>query len=378
MANAGHDDAAGLIEIGKRFAARSRESAGKLKRGGQSVESREIVRRAIEFEHPPRLPFFLGAAWSSKLREVTKDFPNDVCDTWEMDRQEAGWFFDNANAMDDWGCQWARTDKAVNMGQVVHGALEDGWGLLDSFRPPDPRNPFYFARIEDGIKDAGDRYVVITSHFNLFERFHMLRGFNNSLVDFYTERENTHRLLDMILEYKIAHLDEAARRFGDRVNGVFLTDDWGTQNSTFISPDLFRELFLGRYGRLYDAVHSHGWHVIQHSCGRINDFVPFFIEAGVDVMNMLQPRAYGIEALGDRFAGKVCFLTTVDIQATLPGENPGEVVQEARDLVKHWSRPSGGLIVFNYGDAEAIGTSDDISEIMFTEFYNLRHYWRDG
>ena len=42
--------------------------------------SREIVRRAIEFDTPPRLPF-----WQ---REV--DFaPDDVWDIWEMDRAEA-------------------------------------------------------------------------------------------------------------------------------------------------------------------------------------------------------------------------------------------------------------------------------------------------
>ena len=342
----------------------------------ESMESKEIVRRAIEFDTPPRLPFFLGGAWGAKLSEVIKDFPNDVLDCWEMDRQENGWFFDNANALDDWGCQWAKTEEAKNMGQVVHGALEDGWEKLDSYRPPDPRNPFYFKKIEDGIRDAGDKYVVLTSHFNLFERLHMLRGFNNSLKDLYLEPEKTRKVIDMILEYKIAHLGETARRFGDRVNGIFLSDDWGTQTSTFISPEAFKEFFLDKYKELYRAVHSHGWHVIQHSCGRINDFLPFFIEAGVDVMNMGQPRAYGIQELGERFAGKVCFLSTVDIQATLPKGDVDETIEEARELVKYWSKPEGGFVVFNYGDSEGIGASDMISETMFREFYNLKDYWK--
>ena len=57
---------------------------------------------------------------------------------------------------------------------------------------------------------------------------------------------------------------------------------------------------------------------ILHSCGRVNDFVPLFIESGADVLNMQQPGAYGIEEIGSRFACKTCFLTTVDIQSTLP------------------------------------------------------------
>jgi uroporphyrinogen decarboxylase len=336
------------------------------------MQSHEIVRRAIEFDTPPRLPFFLGGSWSDRLSRVIQGFPNDVCDCWEMDRGEAGWFFDNP-VQDDWGCLWRRTE-VDNMGQVVSHPLED-WGKLAAYQPPDPRNPFYFARIEDGIRDAGDRYVVLTSHFTLFERLHMLHGFARTLEDFYLEPEKIQRLLDMILEYKLQHMDEAARRFGDRVHGVLLTDDWGTQQNTIVSAEILKEFFLDRYRDLFEAIHAHGWHVMLHSCGRINKFVPFFIDAGVDVLNMQQPRAYGIQELGRSFAGKVCFLTTVDIQATLPGGDAEAVRAEARELVEHWSTPEGGFIVFNYGDSEGIGSSDDIAEVMFQTFYDLREYW---
>ena len=48
------------------------------------MESRkEIVKKAIEFKGPPRLPF-----WQS----FYEDIPSDVCDCWEMDRQKNGWF----------------------------------------------------------------------------------------------------------------------------------------------------------------------------------------------------------------------------------------------------------------------------------------------
>jgi hypothetical protein len=206
----------------------------------------------------------------------------------------------------------------------------------------------------------------------------MLRGFAQTLEDFYLDAERIHRALDMILEFKLAHINEAARRFGSRVHGLFLTDDWGTQQSTFVSPAVLREFFSPRYRALFDAIHSHGWDVILHSCGRVNDFVPLFLEAGADVLNMQQPRLYGIRELGAQYAGKACFLTTVDIQATLPGQDPESVRAEARELVEHWSTPQGGLIVFNYGDSEGIGISDEIAEVMFRAFYELRNYWSEA
>jgi len=328
------------------------------------MESREIVRRAIEFGKPPRLPF-----WQS----VVPFAPNDVCDCWEMDRARRGWFFDNP-VEDDWGCAWAVTPTRKNMGQVVGHPLGD-WSKLDSYRPPNPRDPFYFERIEPILAGAGDRYVVVTCHFNLIERLHMLHGFSETLSDFYSEPARIEKVLDMILEFKLELLDELHRRFGDRVQGLFCTDDWGTQTGTFISGRMFEDFFLQRYRVLVQAVHDHGWHFILHSCGKVNRFVPYFLDAGMDVLNLQQPRAYGIEELGRQFAGKVCFLTTADIQATMPSGDPQRIRCEVRELVQKWSTPQGGLIVFNYGFDEVIGTTPDATRVMFEEFRAMMEYW---
>jgi uroporphyrinogen decarboxylase len=329
------------------------------------MDRREIVRRAIEFGSPPRLPF-----WQNVLADV----PSDVCDCWEMDRARRGWFFDHA-AEDDWGCRWAVTTKR-NMGQVVYHPLED-WSKLATYRPPDPRDPFYFDRIEDAIAQAGDRYVAVACHFNLIERLHMLHGFTQTLADLYGEPAKIERVLDMILEFKLGLFDELARRFGGRVDGLFLTDDWGTQQGTFISGRMFEDFFLKRYRAMVEAVHGHRWHFMLHTCGRVNAFVPYFLELGIDVLNMQQPRAYGIREVGRQFAGKVCFLTTADIQATMPSGNLEAIRSEVRELVEHWATPQGGFVVFNYGFDEAIGATPEATAAMFREFARLMHRWGD-
>ncbi len=56
------------------------------------MDSREIVKRAIEFGRPPRLPF-----WQSLFPGI----PDDVRDCWEMDRQKASlaWAATSASRM---------------------------------------------------------------------------------------------------------------------------------------------------------------------------------------------------------------------------------------------------------------------------------------
>jgi len=323
------------------------------------MESREIVRCAIEFECPPRLPFWQH--WNHKMPE----FPDDVCNIWEMDRAEAGWFFDKA-APDDWGCGWDATE-VKNMGQVTEHPLAS-WSSLDRFRPPDPCNPFYYERLGPLIDAAGDRYVAITAHNLLFSRLHKLRGFAATMEDFYLEPERVARVLGMIVDFKVRQCEELHRRFGDRIHGLFVADDWGTQAGPFVSPKLFGQFFAPRYRTIFNTIHGCGWHVILHSCGRINALVPSLIDLGVDVLNMQQSRCYGLVEFGQEFRGKVCFLATVDIQSTMPRGVEEEIREEARLLAKHWGTARGGLIAFDYGAWEAAGVRPEMPRIMFDEF----------
>ncbi len=321
------------------------------------MKSEEIVRRTIEFECPPRLPL-----WQNSDPEL----PDDVFCSREMDRGKNGWFFDNA-VVDDWGCGWEVTETK-NMGQVVTHPLQN-WSKLDSYRPPNPRNPFYFSRLDNDFAKAGDRYVVVTSHFNLFERLYMLHGFNETLMDLCMEPDKTRRLIAMILEFKLAHFRELHKRFGSRVNALFLTDDWGTQEATFISRDMFREFFLEPYKIMAGTIHELGYQMILHSCGKINDFMPLFIEAGIDALNIMQPRCYGIGEIGRLGAGKIAFVTSADIQKTLPSGDPEKVKEEVKLLLEHWNTSKGGLVAFNSGEADVLGVNPTImSSTMMRAF----------
>jgi len=329
------------------------------------MERRELVRRAIEFDCPPRLPFWQH--WSHKQAE----YPDDICNIWEMDRAEAGWFFDRPG-LDDWGCGWSTTELA-NIGQVTGCPLAD-WSALEHYRPPDPCNPFYYERLEPQLAQAEDRYVVLTAHSLLFSRLTKLRGFAAAMEDFYLEPQRVHRLLDMVVDFKVRQCRELYRRFGDRVHGLFLADDWGTQERTFVGLNILRKYFAPRYKTIFDAIHACGWHVILHSCGRINSFVPTFVELGVDVLNMQQSRNYGLVEFGEQFRGRVCFLATADIQSTLPRNNEQEIREEVQLLLRHWGTPAGGLIAFDYGAWEAAGVPPEAPRIMFDEFARHMHF----
>jgi uroporphyrinogen-III decarboxylase len=65
---------------------------------------------------------------------------------------------------------------------------------------------------------------------------------------------------------------------------LFHHDDWGTQYSSFMSPEMFNEFILPAYKKIYGFYKSHGVEVIiHHSDSYAANLVPMMIEMEIDV-----------------------------------------------------------------------------------------------
>jgi len=160
------------------------------------------------------------------------------------------------------------------------------------------------------------------------------------------------------------------------IDGIGITDDWGTGQSTFISVDLWRKIFKNKYRQIIGLAHKYGFHVWIHSDGKINEFIPEFIDVGLDAINLSSPKVVGIKEIGDRFNGKICFFNGVDNQTTLLFGNQNEIEEEAKLIIKSWSSKEGGIIIyFDDDNWEAMGISKDRKNMVFKIFKKLSNYY---
>jgi len=314
----------------------------------------EVIKKAIHFKNPDRLPVIFEALGDNDTQDVAW---NQVVGIKEKEVREK---------FDEWNCRWVRSETD-NMGMIKGYPLEE-WSDLDNYTFPDPDNPEFYEDMEKKFEGGEDKYITTGIFMLLFERLHALRGFENLLMDLYIEREQVEKLADRIVDFNLRIIENIAVRFPDKIHGFFFSDDWGTELNTFISLELWTDFFKPRYKKIFDACHSKGWDVWMHSCGKINEFIPSFIEIGLNVINMQQPTTNGIEEIGKRFSGKICFLSLCDIQHTLPFKSSNEIEEEASELLKHWGIDRGGFILGDYGDGAAIGVSDDVKKVMYDSF----------
>jgi uroporphyrinogen decarboxylase len=322
--------------------------------------SYEVIKRAVSFNDPDRIPVMMPCVGVNDAHNVRW---NQI-GTGDLSQKQT---------VDEWGCTWARSEMS-NMGQVKGYPLED-WSALDRYRWPDPDSENFYAGMESRFEGSRDKFVLTGIFMLLFERMHSLHGFANTLMDLASGDERVEMLADRIVDYDIAIIQNIARRFPGQIHGLTFSDDWGTEQNTFISPRLWRSFFKPRYKRIFDTAHDAGWVVWMHSCGQIAGIVDDLIETGVDVLNLQQPRVFGIEAFGRRFAGRVAFETLCDIQVTLPFQGKAAIAEEARLLVEHWSTASGGFILGDYGNSAAIGV-EQVKKHWMLEAFMAVDRWR--
>jgi hypothetical protein len=283
---------------------------------------------------------------------------------------------DLRETLDEWGCTWVRSDVA-NMGQVKRHPLAD-WHALERYRWPDPDDAAFYDGMEARFEGAAGKYVITDIFMLLFERMQALHGFENTLTDLYLERERIERLADRIVAFDLAIIRNIAARFPGQIHGFSFTDDWGTQQNLLIKPASWEAFFKPRYRRIFEAAHAAGWHVWMHSCGKVNAILESLIEIGLDVINLQQPRALGIQEIGQQFHGRICFESLCDIQHTLPFKDAADIQQEAQLLLDQWADPQGGFILSDYGDGRAIGVPLEKKQVMLQAFLEADPFVRTG
>ena len=126
---------------------------------------------------------------------------------------------------------------------------------------------------------------------------------------------------------------------------LYLGDDIGMQRTPMMSLELYCKWLKPRLAAVIRAARDVNPDILifYHSCGFVTPFLPHLIEAGVDVLNPVQPESMDFGAICREYGGKISFHGTIGTQTTMPFGTP----QQVRETVwKHLqiAKPFGGLL----------------------------------
>ncbi len=306
---------------------------------------RELVVRAVTFASPERVPRQLWLLpWARNehpdaVARLHADYPDDIveCPSFLRDPlRTRGEPYEMGTYVDEWGCVFESRQRGI-IGEVKTPLLP-AWKDWASVRPPVERLTVDTAAA-DAFARGTDRFVLAPAVVRPFELLQFIRGPENLYMDLADPPDELYRLLERVHAFFKAELELWA---STAVDALAVFDDWGSQNSLLIRPDLWRRIFRPIYADYVSIAHRHGKFLFMHSDGHIAAIMPDLVEMGVDAVNA-QLFCMDIEALGRDFRGRIAFWGEVDRQWLLARGTPADVAAAVR-RVRSALASDGGVI----------------------------------
>jgi hypothetical protein len=315
------------------------------------ITPRDVVRRTLAFDAPPRVPRqiwvlpWAEARYPAMVARLRAECPDDIVTApaaYVVPLAITGSRYAKGTYIDEWGCRFENVHGGV-IGLVREPRIRD-WRDLDGFEAPEAVLDIDVETI-NAFCDASDRFVIAGTLVRPFERLCFLRTMEQALVDVLRQPAGFVELLRRIHGLYRREVEAWAHT---KVDAISLMDDWGTQTAMMISPAQWRQIFKPLYRDYAEIARRHGKHVFMHSDGCITDIIGDLIEVGVDALNS-QVKCMGVEELGRRFRGRITFWGEIDRQELLPFGCPGDVRRAVREMREHLYANGGVIAQCEFG-----------------------------
>ncbi len=177
-----------------------------------------------------------------------------------------------------------------------------------------------------------------------------IRGVEEWYISTLTREDFVKEIYDRQTDIAIENLKSLFNVIGNKIDVVFTCGtDFGTQNSTFCSPETYDRIWLPYYKKVNDWIHRNtSWKIFKHSCGAVESLMSRFIESGFDIINPVQINASGMDPrrLKKEYGDKLVFWGGgVDTQGVFAFGTPAQVKEQVRSQCEILNNNGG--FVFN-------------------------------
>jgi len=235
-----------------------------------------------------------------------------------------------SDGVDAWGTKWISCPTAMGMtnpdvSDIKFTELDD-WKEKVVF--PDLEK-IDFSPVFDQTRefDRQNNMITYISLNGIFERSHIMMGFENALIAAYEDPEEFDAMMAAFAEHKIRLL----KKMYELVQpDIFLYhDDMATQKAPFLPTDFYVKHLFPHYKKIADAARTIGYkHVMHHSCGKIETLIPAWLECGFEGWESVMP-VNDLPRLKKEYGDRIVFASALDAQEVL-----GQATATRQDIEK--------------------------------------------
>lgn len=323
------------------------------------MTSRERVLAALNHQEPDRIPVTLAYETPEGIRQrygqTTTDFPmrQDVFligfqqpppPVGIRERYFADVALPEGTTFNAWGFARWRSPTGESMETVGPLRNAESVGEIDAYPWPRFDTQAAVADLTAQIADMHRQgFAVQGGGGSIFEYSWYLFGFERMLMELASESPMILRLLDKITEVITRGAVSYARAGGDILR---MGDDIADQRGMMMAPDLWRRTLKPRLASVIAAAREvrPDLPVFYHSDGNVGAVIEDLIEAGVTILNPVQPEAIDPLEVKRRYGDRITLWGTIGTQTVMPFYTP----QEVRRTVKEYCAvlgKGGGYVI---------------------------------
>jgi hypothetical protein len=227
--------------------------------------------------------------------------------------------------------------KKVNGHYMVAGGSIKSRADLARIQLPDPDDPALYEPYRRFLKQYKDEGYALFCFLNLGSDPVILgMGFETFALAVYDDRSLVEDLFELYTGWyarAVRHLCELDFDF------LWFGDDIAFKTAPYVSPRLFRELFMPHYRRVAEQV-TKPW--IFHSDGNLMPILDDLLDLGMNGLHPIEPGAMEPAELKRRYGGRLCLCGHISVD-TLSRGTPWDVERLVREAIRV-AAPGGGYI----------------------------------
>ena len=317
------------------------------------MTSRELVYKTLEFKNTqwraPREMWTLPWAsihYGAELARIKSLYPDDFLTPdpcYKEQGAQTGDAYKKGSHTDAWGCVFEMFEDGY-IGEVKTPLVEDdGWSDTSRVRFPNELLSVDIGAVNAQCA-ATDKFTRAASNPNPFERLQFIRTTELLYCDLTDIPPGLKSFIAKLHSFNCDVMEVWAKTDVDALN---MFDDWGSQNSLLINPELWRAVFKPLYKDYIDIAHRAGKKAFMHSDGHTLAIYPDLVELGLDAFNS-QIFCIGTDRIKE-FKGKLTFWGEIDRQNLLPYATLGEIAEAVRSVYEAVWNDGGAIAQCEFG-----------------------------
>ncbi len=234
---------------------------------------------------------------------------------------------------------------------------------------PDPHDPTIYAPYQQFVQRYHDAGYALFAFLNLGSDptiFSM--GFETFALALYEQPDLVADLFDLYTDWyarAVPHLCALGFDF------LWFGDDIAFKSAPYVSPRVFREVFVPRYRKVIDRV-SLPW--VFHSDGNLMPILDDLVSLGMAGLHPIEPEAMDLGEVKRRYGGRLCLVGNISVDRLSRG-TPVEIEALVKQAIEI-AAPGGGYIAGSSNSIASYCRAENVRAMAEAiRRYGQRQFW---